>query len=195
MEVMLPPTGDVDVLHWIDEETRVHRARLERHPRIAALLAAAVTPGEYLDVLARALGFCAPLELALSRAPRFGLSPTRAPLIARDLIALGLPAPALGGLPICSGLPLLSAPGRTLGGRFVLESYPVGVGAALRHLARTIGVTPAHGGAFFTAADARPRWRHLGHDARAFVARGGSLDDVIDGAVEGYDALQTWLDA
>jgi heme oxygenase (biliverdin-IX-beta and delta-forming) len=195
MDVMLPPTGDVDVLHWLDEETRVHRARLERHARLAALLAPSVTPGAYLDVLARALGFCAPLELALSRVPRFGLHPTRAPLIARDLLALGLPEPALGGLPLCPSVPALSTAGRALGSRFVLESYPVGGAVALRHLARTLGVTPARGGAFFTAADALPRWRHLGHDVRAFVVRGGSLDEVTAGATEAYDALHAWMDA
>lgn len=195
MTMLLPPTGDVDVLYWLDEETRVYRARLERHPRVAALLAPSVTPGAYLDLLGRSLGFCAPLELALSRAPRFGLVPTRGALIARDLIALGLPEPALGGLPLCPAVPALAAPGHALGGRFVLESYPVGAAAALRHLTRTLGVTPARGGAFFTAADAIPRWRHLGHDARAFVARGGALDEVVSGAVEGYEALHAWLDA
>ncbi len=195
MDVLLLPTGDVDVLHWLDAETRLHRARLERHPRVAALLAPSVTPGAYLDLLARSLGFCAPLELHLSRVARFGVVPTRATLIARDLTALGLPGPALGGLPVCSALPALGAPGLALGGRFVLESYPVGAAAALRHLARTLGVTPAHGGAFFSATDALPRWRLLGHDARAYVARGGDLGSILTAALGAYDSLHAWLDA
>ena len=196
MDVTLPSYGDVDAVHWLGEATRVHQARLERHPRLAALLGPDVTPGDHLGVLARSLGFCAPLELALTRATGAPGGPTRAPLILRDLRALGLPAAAVGGLPVCAALPSLDTRAHVLGVRYVLDAVPFDGPITLRHLARTIGVTPARGGAFYAGGAASPTAKAtLAADVRRFVARTGHPEALRDAAVEAYDALHAWLDA
>ena len=196
MDVTLSSYGDVDPVHWLGEATRLQQARLERHPRLAALLGPDVTPGAYLDVLARSLGFCAPLELALSRATGLPGGPSRAPLIVRDLRALGLPAAALGGLPVCAALPSLTTRADVLGVRYVLDAVPFDGPVTLRHLAQTIGVTPARGGAFYAGGASHPTAKaRLGTDVRRFVARTGHPEALRDAAIEAYDALHAWLDA
>lgn len=195
MEVITDTLTDIDVMRWLREETRLPHARLERHPRLAALLAPGVTPEAYRDVLVRTLGFCAPLEVRLSRAFAADVPAARAPLIARDLRALGVSLGALAGLPVCAGLPDVDGAAAALGVRYVLESVPLGGGVTLKHVARTLGVTPARGAAFYGNADtdAPMRARALGRAVRTFVARGGSPGDVSAAATEAFVVLDVWL--
>lgn len=150
----------------------------------------------YGAMLARLLGFHAPLEAELRRASPAvtGVPPVpRRERLEADLVAVGRDPSSISLHPTPLGLPVDEA-GR-VGTAYVIEGSALG-GAVLARLAdRRLGLTAEHGASFFHG-DAGPatdlRWQRVlaAIDAEAELDR---LPGVIAGAIRTFDVLDAWL--
>lgn len=204
-----PPSVPVPfvLLSRLRHETRSSHDRLERHPRLAPLTTDTLTRETYAALLERLLGFYEPLEEALGcHAERLGLGDRwKVDLLVRDLDALGRTPAAMAALPRCAALPDVAVPARALGCFYVLEGATLGGAVIRRHLARSLGITPATGGAFYASYGRRigPMWKAF--CARMETYEAGrwpsgapavvELDEVVGAAHATFQAYHEWLSA
>lgn len=147
-------------------------------------------------MLARLLGFHAPLEAELRASPNAveGVAPLpRRERLEADLAAIDRIPSGAAMHPTPLGLPQDDA-GR-VGSLYVIEGSALG-GAVLARLAeRRLGLTAGHGASFFNG-DAGPateaRWERVlaAVDAQSDA---GHLAGVVDGAQQTFDVLDAWL--
>lgn len=190
-----PPT----IRELLRHGTQAHHARAEAR---LPLMDEALTVERYRQMLARLLGFYAPLEQRLAGADwsRLALDPERRrkwPLLAADLRALGLTDARIAGLPRCVDLPEARRLPDALGCLYVLEGATLGGQLVRRHVAARLGLGPHNGCAFFAAyGDAvGPMWREY-QQRLAILVDGGDVaaDEVVDAARRTFDALTRWLE-
>lgn len=182
----------------LKDGTRAQHARAEAS---LPLLDPALTRADYARVLQALHGFHAPLERALAVVPwaRLGLdwdARRKTPLLARDLRALDHSAD-LAMPPECVALPDTSTVARALGSAYVLEGATLGGQLVRRHLARTLGLGPDSGAAYYHAYgdDVGPMWRTFLAGLAVAVERDGCPpDEMLAGARDTFDALADWLD-
>jgi heme oxygenase (biliverdin-IX-beta and delta-forming) len=114
------------------------------------------------------------------------------PLLARDLWALGAAPLPTGGRPAAAP----STVGRALGAVYVVEGATLGGQVVRRQLARTLGLTPSHGCAFFASYGDRvgPMWREccagLERYGAAHADDAGALAELLAGAVDAFRAFE-----
>jgi heme oxygenase len=160
-----------------------------------------LTRAEYRHLLERFWGFHAAVEPRLYGAGVWeqlsleGDERRKLPLLARDLQRLGLSADALARLPLCTDLPGLRCVPAALGCAYVLEGATLGGAIIARHLARTLGLAPERGGAFFGGYGActGPRWKAFTDALHAYSERNGAEECIVRGACEIFEALERWL--
>jgi heme oxygenase len=180
--------------------TQAHHARAEAS---LPLMDEGLTVERYRRMLARLLGFHAPLEQRLAGADwrRIGLDPARrrkSPLLVADLRALTLTDAQIAALPRCEDLPEARGLSSALGCLYVLEGATLGGQLVRRHVAARLGLGPQNGCAFFAAyGDAvGPMWREYQQRLATLVDGGeAAADEVVDAARQTFDALTRWLDA
>ena len=182
----------------LKDGTRAQHARAEAS---LPLLDPALSLADYARVVEALHGFHAPLERRLAAVPwaRIGLdwdARRKTPLLARDLRALGRTAADVAALPLCEPLPDVTTHARLLGCAYVLEGATLGGQLVRRHLARSLGLGPATGAAYYHAygSDVGPMWRAFLGGLTAAVERDGCApDEMLAGARETFDALADWL--
>jgi heme oxygenase len=184
----------MDLLTELKTRTRPHHDRIE-----AALnpMRPGLTPADYTAMLGRLYGFHAAWEAAAGRhfagdRRDFFERRRKAHLLDRDLRRLGLGDAELAALPRCDALPGTETFADVLGSVYVLEGATLGGVHIGRHLAATLGVTPADGGAFFASYGDRvgPMWRET---QQFLVALGAGIEEaVVAAAAATFDALQHW---
>ena len=160
----LPPEIVRGRLAVLRIQTASHHAAVERRVDIVGRLHSVEG---YVDLLARLYGFYAPFEEVLGTAvARWGVpydveARRKAPLIARDLAALGLAPAAVAALPRCGWAPLPGRPAAALGCLYVVEGATLGGRLIARLVERRLGLGPRTGAAFFGAygPEVGPRWR------------------------------------
>lgn len=188
-----------DVLGRLKSDTAAVHERVEA---MLPLLDPALTRDAYRGVLAAFLGFYRPLERALWRhAPALaaiGLHAAervKTPLLEHDLRALGASDAAIGAARECAPLPDVGDLARAVGSLYVLEGATLGGRVIARHVARSIGVGEANGGAFFAAYGERvgAMWTAYRDAVAGYVDDGGDEDAIIAGAVETFGMLERWL--
>lgn len=187
------------ILDTLRRDTRPHHDRAEQ---ALAILDPGLTRAHYAALLAAMHAFYVPLEARLARVPGLplDLAPRlKAPLLARDLAALGVPAiPAAPA----EALPALPDAHAALGCLYVLEGATLGGQVIGRHLARALDVHPANGGAFFASygAEVGPMWKAFRAALAGFVERDGEMvraagdARVVAAAMATFDALTAWLE-
>jgi heme oxygenase len=176
------------------ERTALFHRRLEEH---LDLLDRALSRDRYCRVIRAFLGFYAPVENGLARvalaAPPVGFSlVARAPLLRRDVIALGATTDEVRTLPICACLPRLQFPEDLAGCLYVLEGASLGGQVISRALARHLGIDQRNGAAFFAGDADRTfaRWKRVLAWLNAFD---DSVDAVATTACETFSTLERWL--
>ena len=182
----------------LKDGTRAQHARAEAS---LPLLDPALTRADYARVVTALHGFHAPLERELAAVPwaRLDLdwdARRKTPLLARDLRALRRTSGDVVALPACDRLPDASTLARALGCAYVLEGATLGGQLVRRHLARTLGLGPDTGAAYYHAYgdDVGPMWRAFLAGLAVAVARDGCPpDEVLAGARDTFDALADWL--
>ena len=125
-----------------------------------------------------------------------GLEPVlrqKLPSLARDLASLGLAAPEMQLRP--PPAPRFDSVSAALGALYVLEGASLGGRVIARRVASVLGVSSIDGGAYFHGYgdDTGAMWRRFGLIVNAWVSERGGSDAVIQGALDCFGVLETWL--
>jgi len=189
---------DLRMLNRLNLETRLHHGEADAdvdeyvfRPR--------VTAGDYRTFLQRVYGFVAPLEAALLSAP--GLhdvvdvrARAKAPLIAADLLALGMTLDEIQQLPQCTSIPAFRGPASALGWMYVVERPLLSAAVIRGHLATYLQTEMACASSYFLCYQGQvgTMWRELGV-AMDTVAYSPAIEDrIIAGACDGFRMVARW---
>jgi len=189
------------ILARLKSETRLQHEQLEA---TVDLFNRVTSLADYRDLLMRLWGFYAPLEQRIERTSASSTPalswPMRqkAPLLQRDLLALGLNAQAMAQLPQVSSaqLPPLESAAATWGCLYVLEGATLGGAVIARHLQQTFGLHAQNGAAFYNAygQSIGPMWKSFGEALSEFViATASDEDEIIRTAGLTFESLRAWL--
>jgi heme oxygenase (biliverdin-IX-beta and delta-forming) len=184
----------MDLLSRLKAETRPHHDRVEA---VVNPMRPGLTREEYAVLLARFHGFHAAWEEAAGPAfaahGHFFDRRRKVQLLGRDLQFLGFSAEAVGALPRCPDLRDAGTLPAVLGGLYVMEGSTLGGLHISRHLARTLGLTPDAGCAFFAGYGDQtgPMWQ----ETRRFLTDHGTgaEDAVVASAVAVFDHFTNWF--
>lgn len=162
-----------------------------------ALTSPLVTRSDYLRQLVMVYGFEGPLEAAFAYTPNLKLfvdlrQRSRAGLIAKDLLALGLRAHAISTVPQCLLAPF-SGPIEALGWMYVAERATLIHERVRRHIQDAVPDGPdicSYIGAYEGVAGAR--WNDLGHTLDHAIRSEARMDDVIAAARSGFRTFIDW---
>lgn len=178
------------------------RARTrELHERAEALvdLSTLCTAERYRTLLSLFLGFHGPLERRLARVDlrAVGLdldARLKAPLLEADLRCLGVDP---GQVPACDDLPGLPALPEALGCLYVLEGSTLGGQVISRHLRKTMGIVPGHGGSFFASdgRDVGAMWRDFCRALEVGCPGEPEAIRAAESAVLTFSSFNHWLAA
>lgn len=182
--------------------THDQHAQIEANPRFARLMAPDLTRDEYRVLLARLFGHHAPAEAALGAAAQLlpaalGLPRRlrRTGLLAADLVALGMAAPRIAGLPRCQDHAIRSA-AEAWGLLYVLEGATLGGQVIARHLALTLGLGPQDGAGALVphGAETGALWRGF-KQALDEAAEDPDFDSeaTIEAARRAFGTLDAWV--
>lgn len=187
------------LLERLRVETRALHDQVEA---VVPILRPDADEATYRGFLEKLLGFHRPVERDLLAVP--GVEPLdlrarlRAPLLARDLVALGRSPADVAGLPDCPRTPALDGLGAALGVAYVLEGSALG-GQVVLQLARRRWPRVADGAAAYlrgSGRETRARWVAFG--ARLLALAGDDAargDEALGAARETFSTLRDWLTA
>lgn len=186
------------IMQRLKRDTRIYHEQIEQ---IVDLPSRLRSREGYRAVLVKFYGFYAPLEVGLRRIDGLALALSdvavrrKAGLIARDLVALGVPAAELSTLSYCDDLPALPDVAHALGCLYVLEGATLGGQIIARQLTDSLGVTADSGGAFFSGYGPAtgPMWRSFGAGLAAYAATPEREAAVVTAARETFRAFERWL--
>lgn len=163
------------------------------------LLRPAVAVSDYLGQLVRLYGLIAPFESALRYTP--GIEPfvdvhqlSRAGLLAKDLLSLGLSPSQVASIPACEALTTFRGPTEAIGWLYVVERSTLLQDGIRKHLLRHLPQIEC-ACAYLTTYDRRAgnHWQEFG----GLLDRVGSTEDqaaeVLEAATAGFDAARRWL--
>lgn len=156
---------------------------------------------DYRGLLERLWGFYEPLERQIAACPGWGGQQIdlgrrmKAPLLARDLIALGHTPESLAALPRCQALPAPAGLAHTLGCMYVLEGATLGGQIISRQIRGALGLTPDGGGSFYTSygPEVGAMWREFRALLVAVAADTAAEEQMLGGAHATFRAFQHWL--
>lgn len=192
-----PPTP-TDIHAKLRRETAADHQRIESN---LDLLKPTLSLGEYRCVLRKFYGFYEPLERRLhdaASAATLGLVvPSRSPLLAEDLAALGEPVADITAAPCCERLPEIETVAQIAGCVYVTEGATLGGRLIARALARSLGLSPDNGARFFAGAGAATgaAWKRTLCWLDDVVRAGADPDAIVASARETFRAFDAWLAA
>ena len=177
------------------------RSRHERAEAALPLMDDGLTLDRYRETLAAFRGFYVPMEARLAAlsgwtARGFDLDRRRkAPLVERDLRALGLEEVEIALLPLCHDLPDVATLPRALGALYVMEGATLGGQVIRRHLARTLGLDADGGVAFLSSYGDRvgAMWKEFQGFVTRSIATPGDADAIVAAASATFDSLTDWI--
>lgn len=173
------------------DDTRELHVLAEQHVRI---LDADATVVDYRDYLRAMYGFHAPIEEIFASdtiLDGHGFSAharRKAPLLLRDLRALGIVAPPAW----CTDLPDASTLARRLGIAYVLEGSTLGGRYVLSKLPSGLANVPTAFLAGYGNATG-PSWKRFAAIAERLLVTRGAEDDAVVAAQETFEKLIDWL--
>lgn len=183
---------------------RLRAETAELHQRVEAELDLFDARTSWLDYrlfLFRMYGFHVPVEQALSVAP--GLDRVvgdiaqrtiKAPLLANDLLALGVDRRDLARLPSITA-PVLDDLPEALGWLYVVEQTTLDGKTLRAHLASRLPLELEIASSYLGCYgdDAAARWRDLGAAIEAYATQTGTGDRIVAAASECLLRLHRWL--
>ncbi len=180
--------------------TRAAHLRLHRHPALADLAAGKMQRDAYRSLLGRLYGFHLPLETVLTEAPWPTLfdirivERSRIHLLRQDLLDLGSTSETISALPLIDDLPVLDSPGKCLGCLYVREGSTLGAAHLAKALDPLFGSAHLLGRRFLAGRAANSElWRNCCNALEA-AADMGLLPDLLAGAEQTFQALESWLE-
>ncbi len=196
--VQLPPTVVRERLAGLRRHTASHHAALEGHVDLIGRLDSVE---HYIDVLARLYGLYAPFEAELGAAVARWCLPLdfearrKVPLIARDLVALGIAPATIQALPRCPWAPRPTGPAAALGCLYVVEGATLGGQLIARHVERRLGIGVGTGAAFFAGygAGVGPRWRTFCSVLADALRDRTAEREILTAASNTFIAFERWF--
>ncbi|WP_162815810.1 biliverdin-producing heme oxygenase [Microvirga aerophila] len=182
------------LLERLKIETRPAHDRIERAIDLERRIA---SRDRYRQLLIRFYGFHSAWEdVAMAKAPdpEFFQRRCKAPLLVKDLQALGLQSTDIERLPACHPLMPLGAPEAVLGSMYVVEGSTLGGAIIARDVERSLGLTAETGCAYFRSygRDIGPMWKSFG--AMLLAASSPETDDlIIEAASQTFNVMHDWL--
>jgi heme oxygenase len=179
------------LLRRFKDDTRELHLLAEHQVRI---LDADATVTDYRDYLRAMYGFHAPIEEIFSAdtiLDGHGFTAharRKAPLLLRDLRALGLYTPPVW----CTALPDASTLARRLGIAYVLEGSTLGGRYILSKLPSSMGEVPIAFLAGYGHATG-PNWKRFAAIAERLLVTRAAEDDAVRAAQETFERLIDWL--
>ena len=171
--------------------------RLEKRLDIKARF---TDPQAYRAHLERMWGFCAALERrARSHLCDGALADydkrCKAPLLMRDLIALGADCGSVAGLPNCADLPEMMDAAAAFGCVYVLEGATLGGRTLLPMVQSRLGYTANHGAAYLASygEDVGSMWSAFGAALDAWCDAPERRVSAVNAGVATFTALGQWL--
>jgi heme oxygenase len=186
------------ILARLKEETRLLHAAVEGRLN---LLDPNLTRDAYAAVLARFLGFYAPLEERLARVDGYdavGLNldeRRKAHRIVADLAALGRSPNQVAAVPVCPDVPDPRTLAEALGCLYVMEGATLGGQIICRHVGPALGLDAGAGCSLFASYGDRvgAMWRAFGDALAAYAVAPNRADAVVRSACETFTKLDAWL--
>ena len=184
---------------------QLRQATVDAHERIECglqyLVSPTLTRSSYGRLLEAFHGYYSPLDQRLTAAAerlaeplRFWAIPSRTPLLALDLHRLGRDDRGISALPIAvAELPSIDSDANALGALYVVEGAALGGQVIWRAVAKTLGIRPATGCAFFYGRGTATcsRWRQF---LTLLEGRPASEHAHIAGAARAcFEGLEAWL--
>jgi heme oxygenase len=184
------------ILTRLKQRTLWRRQQLEKK---LDLFHSVKTLGDYQYLLGKLLGFYEPVETALEATfqwsvVNFEFQPRKkTPLLLQDLHSLGIADTLL--LPRCKKKPMLDTLPRAMGCLYVFESATLGGGIVMRHLRRTLGISPEDGGAFFNSYgdQVMKMWNEFGRRLGAYAMNPDIEDAIIRAAIDTLMRMDQWM--
>jgi heme oxygenase (biliverdin-IX-beta and delta-forming) len=181
---------------------RAATSALHRRVEEQVELGPPVTRERYRDVLRAFYGYYEPLEPRVAAvaavAPPDGFEiVSRAPLLARDLMALGDPPAAITAMPRCSDLPRLSATSELAGCLYVIEGAALGGQVVRRIIELRLGIGRDDGGSFFAGEGPRTgeRWERVLAWLENVGAESNGSEAMVESACETFLTMSRWLES
>jgi heme oxygenase len=190
--------GQRSALDRIRRETRALHEQIEG---IVPLLQSDADEQTYRAYLEKLLGFHRPLEPVLfARAGLHELGIRRAereksPWLARDLLALGLSAEELIGLPRCRALPPVPSLSAALGCCYVLEGATLGAQLIYRELSARLPDTMSRASSYLRCygAETGRMWKVFCAALEHHGQQGEEQAEMADAARATFTTLRAWL--
>ena len=197
MDPESPAVFDAASFRWrLKSETAATHRRLEAQ---LGLLDRRLDVHRYRCVLETFYGFYVPVEtdvarLAAAQPPLAFPLRTRAELIGRDLLALGLSPADLTGLALCDDRPALTTFEDLAGCLYVLEGACLGGQIVAPLMSSRLGVAKDRGASFFAGDEERTlqRWAVVVAWLGSLPDSGASPDRIIDAAKATFGAFARW---
>lgn len=187
------------ILERLKRETRPAHDAIEANPRLARVTAPDVRLDEYQDVLQRLWGFHQPIEAQVRQVlapidPKLALErrTRKTELLARDLAYFGC-APDSGAR---CGWFLPGDAATAWGVLYVLEGSTLGGRVILKHLERSLHLTPEHGGAYYAGygPSTAVMWEAFRSQLTALMEVQPHWEDrVVAAAHATFLALDRWM--
>lgn len=172
-----------------------HR-RLEKRMDVGHRFSSAARYRGYLEVM---FGFYAPFEQALgSHAVRSVLTDFAArcktPLLSDDLVALGVSADCVAGLPRCASIPACQDEAAALGSLYVLEGATLGGQVLLPMVEQRLRLTRDTGASYLDSygRDTRAMWQRFGSVVESWCADSVRRATAAAAAVATFESLEAW---
>ena len=157
-------------------------------------------PERYREHLRKMWGFCAPLEAQLGLDAFNGALPDyetrrKLPLIARDLIALGMSPAYVAALPHCPYLPACDSHPDAWGRAYVLEGATLGGRTLLPVVATHMGWSADNGASFLASygANVMVMWSTFAAALEAACVSPQKRVAAAAAAAATFEALEAWL--
>ena len=192
----------VSLMRRLKEETAPQHARIERNPVLQALMSLQLSADLYRIVLERLYGFYSAQEAWMAGRgewARLGFpfeARRKAPLLRRDLMALGLGGEDIDRLTRFSRPAASDTFSDVVGCLYVMEGATLGGQLIARHLRKVLGLDASQGAAFHHSYGAAvgPMWKaYCGMAERCAVTGLVEPDAVVQAARATFDALDRWL--
>ena len=182
----------------------MRHATRELHERIEQaldLLAPGLSPERYRALLERFHGLIAPFEARLALVGGWegiGIDldeRRKAPLLVRDLRALGLADADIERLPRCGDLPAVSTLADGMDCLYVLEGSTLGGQVISRHVHEALGISAESGGAFFAAYGARTgrMWKAYQEALARLPAEPAVQAALVSAACDSFFTFERWM--
>jgi len=158
------------------------------------------TSDDYLLYLTRQYGFEAPLESALVTTPNLDLmidlhERQKAPLLARDLLGMGMRPADLQLIPQCLRVPQFRGAAEALGWMYVIERATLAHSVIRRHLLTRLPKAMRDASSYLQsfAGMVCTRWREFGVVLDDVARHPAIADRIVDAANEAFRTQRRWV--